>query len=244
MPSNGPTSTCAASRIAVFLAGTVLAAAPAGAQDWSGLIGYSSDNILHGRSLGDGQSTWIGDLRLDRGGWSIGLGATSERPPSQSRGAQLTAHVDRRWRLGDDWSARLGLVHYESPWNTFNDELRYNEVSAAIGYRGRWHLVLTHAPDLPVWGNENRYLRGAATYLEAGLKQPLVGRLSAEFGLGHADLGRSDLPDYAYANAGLRYGIGPVYLYLAWHRANPPAQRYRERPGPATRWVGAIVWTF
>ena len=135
-------------------------------------------------------------------------------------------------------------MHYESPWNTFNDEMRYNEISAGLGYRGRWRLIVTHSPDLPAWNDENRAIRGAATYLEAGLQQPLVGRLSADFGIGHADLRRLGQPDYTYANAGLRYGIGDVYLYLTWHRANPPAPRYRAPPGPGTRWVGALVWVF
>src|SRR5690606_2612270 len=110
--------------------------------------------------LGDGRPTWIGDLHHERGNWTIGLAATTERPPQQSRGAQLTLYLDRRWRLDEAWSVKLGVARYESPWSTFADDLRYHEVGVALGHRGRWHLAVTHTPDLPAWSRQ-RYLRGA-----------------------------------------------------------------------------------
>ena len=229
---------------AVALAVVILLSPHAEASDWAGMLGYSSDNILHGRSLGDGDPAWIGDLHLDRDNWSIGLAAATERPPGQSRGAQLTVYVDRRWRFNDDWIAKIGIAHYESPWSSFDDELRYTEVNAAIAYGGRWTLALAHVPDTPAFVFPDGYIRGATTYVEASLHQPLVGRLAADFGVGHADIRRTGQHDYAYASAGLRYGLGPVYLFASVVWASPPEQRYRAQMGPRTRWVGSLVWAF
>lgn len=239
--------------VLVSLLFATMATGPAtAAGHWAGTLGYASDNLLHGRSVSHGAPAWSGGLFREDGTWIVGVQATGEHPSGQSRGARIGLHVDRRWRFGDGWSAQLGLAHYEFPRNAWATELRYNEASARIGWRGRLSMALAHVPDLPWFDPGSGFRRGRATYVEAGFHQPLAERLSLDLGVGHADLRDvrplhprgTPLRDYRYASAGLRYGIGDVFLYATLIHANPPATDYLGNSEPRTRWVGALVWSF
>ena len=236
----------------VALLATSTAGPAAGAGHWAGTLGYASDNLLHGRSVSQGAPAWFAGVHRDSGDWIVGAQAIGEHPQDQSRGAQIGLHVDRRWRWGEDWTAQLGLAHYESPLDDWATELRYNEASARLGWRGRLSLAFAHVPDLPWFDASSGVRRGRAKYLEAGFHQPLGGRLALDLGLGYADL-RGVRPlhprgiplrDYRYASAGLRYGIGDVFLYATLVHASPPAADYFGTVEAGTRWVGALVWSF
>lgn len=232
--------------IALAMTLSVLAmSTAAGAAHWGGMLGYSSDNILRGHSLSNGQPAWLADLHVEFDhAWVLGLGATAERPPLQSAGAQLTVYVDRRWRFGDDWVTKVGVVHYESPWNDFSDRLRYDELTLAIGYRGRWSASVAHSPDVTGLSERGRPLRGSGSFIESNFHQPISGRLAADIGLGYADYDGVGQIDYAFCSAGLRYDIGRVYLYATMLWANPSPQIYGLRADPRQRWVASVVWSF
>ncbi|MBN8483127.1 MAG: hypothetical protein J0L88_16185 [Xanthomonadales bacterium] len=229
------------------------AAASASADDWSGTLGYASDDIVHGRSLSGGEPVWFGGAYRDAGDWGAGAHATVTHRAEASRHVQLGLGVDRRWRFGTLWSAQLGIMHYESPFDDHASDRRYNEATARIGFRGRAWLAVAHAPDLPAFDAGSGWLRGQATYTEAGLRQPLGQRLALEFGVGHADV-RAFRPrrapavpfhDYRYASASLRYRLGDMYAYATFVHANRPAPAYvAGQGGPRVRWAGAVVWSF
>lgn len=241
------------SRFALIVLAAWSAGNAAAAGHWGGSVGYASDNFLHGRSVSNGAPAWFGGVHHDDDGWIIGLQATGEHPEGQSRGAQFGLHVDRRWRFGDDWTAQLGVIHYESPRNDDATDLRYNEVTARVGWRGRVSLAFAHVPDLPWFdASSGGFRRGRASYSEAGFHQPLARRLSLDLGLGYADLRDvrllrprgTPLRDYAYASAGLRYGLGDVFLYVTVIHARPPPADYVGNVEAGTQWVGAVVWSF
>lgn len=241
-------------RAGAGLCALMLAAASSSAvgAEWNGFVGWGSDSLLHGRSLTDGRPGWFGDLRVDNGRWTLGLGAVTEHPPFQSRGAQLNLYLDRRWRLGEDWLLRAGLVHYESPWNLWNDELRYDEASIGLGWRGRWSLVASHAPDLPFVQRPGRYGRGRATWVETGWHQPLGRGFALDLGLGHADIRgiHYDRPplvglrDYAYASAGLGWALGDVHLHAVVAHASRRGADYLGNGAPRTRLAVSASWAF
>jgi len=243
-----------------------LAALPpaATAQGWGGAIGYGTDNVYRGVSLSSGRPAWLADLHYGFGTeWTAGIGASQERPPFQSDGAQFTLYLDRRWQIDEDWSAKLGVVHYESPWNVWRDELNYNELTAAVGWHGRWRLSLALSPDTPGVFTRNGADTDFAAAAELSYHQPLHGRLAADFGAGYARIRnaiefdyrpadprggearrmRSDL-SYGYGSAGLSYGIGDVYIYSSLLWASPGAVQYNTGSKSRTRWVTTLVWSF
>jgi uncharacterized protein (TIGR02001 family) len=239
-------------------------AGAAQAQGWSGAVGYGSDNVYRGVSLSSGLPAWLADLHYGFGtDWVAGIGVSQERPPFQSSGAQFTLYLDRRWQFDEDWSGKLGLVHYESPWNVWRDELDYNELTAAVGWRGRVRLSVSLSPDTPGIFRRDGAETDAAAAAELSYNQPIHGRLAANAGLGYVTVrnairldpypdsaGRArpfqryaDL-DYTYGSAGLSYGIGDFYVYTSLLWASSGAQRYNTGSPDRTRWVTTFVWSF
>ncbi|MFC4821817.1 hypothetical protein [Dokdonella ginsengisoli] len=238
-------------RIAVCAAIGALAAARAGAEGWSGSLGLASNNLYRGLSLTLDRPAWIADLRYEIGDeWLIGLGASAERPEYESPAAQIALRIDRRWQLGENWAAKVGYAHYEEPWNFWRNELRYDEVNVALGWRGRWSLSLAATPNRKaVYAYTVPQREGFAAWTEATFRQPIAGRLAADFGFGYAYLARSGDRNYRYGSAGLSYGIGDVELYFArvWTDGATPHYWWEDadRRRPAhSRWLVSAMWNF
>lgn len=226
-------------------AAACLWAGPAVAQAWGGALGFGNDNVYRGVSLTAGRSAWLADLHYDFGnGWLAGVGASAERPQYQDAGAQYTFYADRRWQLDDDWSMKAGVVHYESPSNVWRYQLNYNDVTVAVGWRGRVRLALSLSPDTPGVFTAAGATTGFAASAELSVNQPIAGRLAANAGLGYYDLSDVAGFGYRYGSVGLSYGIGDVYVYssLLWSDAN--AQRYARGSTDRNRWVTTVVWHF
>ncbi len=239
-------------RVSTFVLGSTVACSAAVA-DWGGTLGWSSDNILHGRSLSGGEPAWIGGVHREGERWAASAQVTATRPDRASRDVQLGLQAERRWRFGETWSAQLGVIHYESPFDDHASERRYNEATARVGFRGRVWISLAHSPDLPAFDSTSGWLRGKATYAEASLRQPLGHRVALEIGVGHADMRAFEtrrplavpFHDYRYMSAGLRFRLGDVYAYATWIHANRPAPAYfAGESGPRRFWAGALVWNF
>lgn len=236
-----------------FAAGLPLAALAscAWAEGWGGSLGFASNNLYHGRSLTLDRPAWLADLRYEIGtDWVVGLGASAERPEYEAAAAQLVLRLDRRWQLGESWAAKIGYAHYEEPWNYWRNQLRYDEVNAAIGYRGRWSLSVALTPNrTAVYNYTYPEREGFAAWAELSFRQPIVDRLAADFGIGYAYLARSGDDNYRYGSAGLRYGIGDVDLSFArvWTHGAAPYYWWegdgRERPAHAP-WLAAAMWSF
>lgn len=230
-------------RAALFM--LVLLAANARAVGWGGTLGFGSDNIYHGLSLTADRPAWLADLHYGIGtGWLVGIGASAERPPGQSAAARITAYLDRRWQLDESWAAKVGAVHYDSPWNRYSDTLRYNELNAAIGFRGRVRVSFAVSPDYPGTYIGNRARSGVAAWTDLTFQQPLVGRLGLDVGFGYADLERTGWHNHRYGNAGLHYGVGDVYVYLARIWTDPIQEPYPASAQPHARWVTSLIWSF
>lgn len=227
---------------------------PAGAaQAVAGSLGLASDNVYRGISLDAGRPAWVADLHYAIGSdWIIGIGAGSERTRHRAPGAQLTAYLDRRWQVDGDWAAKVGAVHYDSSAGIYGRR-RYDELNAAIGWRGRWQLTLALSPDM--YGPYSLYAQrrhGVVTWVETTWHQPLAARLAIDAGVGYADLERIHARSYGYANLGFSYGLGDTVLYASriWTGprrtvAAPAYGAYYQTDIPAhSRWVASLIWTF
>ena len=228
----------------------LLAAGTAGAQGWAGALGVANDNLERGYSLTAGRPAWLADLHYGFGtDWVVGLGASSDRPPGQSAGVRLNLYLDRRWRLGEDWAAKVGVARYDSPGNRYRAIVRYDELNAAIGWRGRWVASIAVSPD--VAGSWDRvYRHGPAAWLGIDYHQPLAGRLSLDLGVGRAWLHETGFDDYNYGSAGFGLGIGDVALHASWQwndRSQPPYGAASSTWFPMrepSRWLVSALWVF
>lgn len=215
------------------------------AAGWGGLLGISTDNVYRGSSLTEGRPAWMADLHyVADHDWVVGIAASAERPSDQRAAAQLTAYVDRRWRLNPDWSAKLGAVHYQSPWNFWSQAMRYNELNAAIGWRGRWRLALSMSADSPGLSAQGNLRRDFVSYVESSYQQPLTAPWSLHLGVGYADLRRVADRSGSYASAGLGYALGDAQLFSTLFWTSRGAQAYATKPDPGLRWVTSLVWNF
>ena len=167
----------------------------------------------------------------------------------QSASARFNLYIDRRWRLGQNWVAKIGVARYDSPGNAYRALVRYDEINAAVGWKGRWRASLAVSPD--VAGHWDRvYRHGPAAWLELDYHQPLVGRLAFDLGAGHAWLQETGFDDYRYGSAGLAYGIGDLHLYAAWQWNDREALPYGAMSQawyPAqdpSEWVVSALWVF
>jgi hypothetical protein len=238
---------------AVVLAVGILAGFPlACAASCGAALGLSSENLYRGISQSEGRVSAYGDVHCTFArNWVAGIGANTFRAPRSATDVQLTAYLDRRWRLDDDWSARLGAIHYEPLHADKRAGFQYDEINAAIGWRGRWLGTVAWSPRVG-----NAYIGGPAgyngwLYVETAWRQPLGGRFSLDAGLGYAHPSGAPPHDYRYANLTLNANVGDAYLSLGrvwtsslgfrYNAFNPPFEfRFPSRQ----RWVWSLVWMF
>ena len=248
-------------RSLLALAACLLATSQACAQRWGGALGFANDNVYRGISLTAGQPAWLADLHYDLGtDWVIGLGGSAERPPRQSASAQVSAYIDRRWQLNEDWAAKVGAIHYAGAGQGCPSAVSagcagttgrysYDELNAAIGYRGRWRASIALSPNAGASYAARQVRSGFSAWAELTYHQPIVDRFSADIGIGYADLTQRGVRNYRYGSAGFSYRVGDAYFYLARLWTSPLIGAYPDNPYSATsparaRWIASVIWSF
>ena len=234
-----------------MLALGMTAMVPTAAQEWGGVIGLASDNVERGYSLTDGKPAWLADLHLGIGtAWVAGVSLSAARPPDESATTRAVLYADRRWRIDEDWSAKIGLAHYDSVPARDGIYESYAELNAMLSYRGKWRCNLAVSPDVSSYAYW-RIPRSLAIWGEASLHQPLAGRLALDAGAGYAYFRDAAAQDYAYGSLGLSYGAGDMYFYLSriWRQEmtwtlEMDNERYAFSLPARARWVGSMVWSF
>ena len=303
-----PSRTVARSSLA--LAACLLATSQACAEGWGGALGFANDNVYRGISLTAGQPAWSADLHYDLGtDWVIGLGGSAQRPPRRSASAQVSAYIDRRWQLNEDWAAKVGAIHYDSAGQGCPSAVSagdgmdaggrathgavagcagtaagqgcpsavsagdgmdaggrathgavagcagtagrysYDELNAAIGYRGRWRASIALSPNAGASYAARQVRSGFGAWAELTYHQPIVDRFSADIGIGYAELTQRGVRNYRYGSAGFSYRVGDAYLYLARVWTSPLIGAYPDNPYSATspvraRWIASVIWSF
>lgn len=247
-------------RLLLIAAIQTLMAVDAFAIECGGAIGLGSDNVYRGISLGGQDSSWILDAHCRLAdGWVIGAGANRVHLAGRRPDGQLSLYVDRNWQLDDDWSGKIGVVHYDGVQHGRRDGLRYDEINAALGYRGFWRASLAFSPNssdvyftntmTPISSGASKSHR--AVWAETTFHQPVVGRLAADAGFGLAVPGGKGESSYRYGSIGLSYAIADVNFYatriwtdaISWQYDYFGTTRVMRLPSRAD-WVGTIVWAF
>ncbi|MFO1503996.1 MAG: TorF family putative porin [Steroidobacteraceae bacterium] len=180
--------------------------ARAASPEWGGSLTLASDNLMRGTSRSSSDPALSAELHAQHGsGWLGALWAsTSHVRPTDPTVVDFGATLGYGAPLGDDWSLRAALTHYESPWQHRSSFYRYNELAVDLRFREALLFSVSFSPDTsrfasaygPVWK------RKALAY-EASWQQRLAGNLGGHAGIGYYDL--SDLfgDGYWYGSAGL-----------------------------------------
>jgi uncharacterized protein (TIGR02001 family) len=179
-----------------------------------GSLVLTSDYRLHGVSQTDGRPALQADLHYDTprgwfaGGWATNYTLYGE----ENQTVQLNAFLGRRWKVGNDWSAKLMLAHYAHPWDSRAQHYDYDEITAAAAWRDQLFFSASWAPNNSVvWAHGFSLNRTSLAY-DATARMPLRGAVSWVAGIGYYDL--SDLvgKSYWYGSAGLTYDLPAVHL--------------------------------
>lgn len=221
----------------------------AAAFELGGSVGWSSGNLYRGLPLGDGP-VLLADVHAAAGtAWSGGVAVGRMHSRVSGPGTQLTLYLDRHWQLDADWSAKIGLVHYDWPGDRWRDELRYDEIDATLAHRDSWTVTFALSPNSTV-----AYVRpgstghGNAAWLETAWRQPIAGGVVADFGVGYAARSAAGGRDYAYASAGLSCAVSDGYLIVGRTWTSRTEQAYwwegYEKPRASARWMASLLWTF
>ena len=239
----------------------VLLTVDARASNCGGAIGFGSDNVYRGISLGGGEPAWIVDAHCRvADGWIAGAGASRVLLAGRRPNLQLALYVDRAWQFDEDWSGKLGVVHYDAAHYGKRDGLRYDEVNAAFGYKAFWRVSVSVSPNasdlyftnsIPPAGSESASKSHWATSVETTFHRPLIDRLAADAGLGLSIPEGKGESRYRYASVGLSYGIGDINLYvsriwtdsISWEYTFLGDTFVMRQPSHAD-WVGTLVWAF
>jgi uncharacterized protein (TIGR02001 family) len=212
---------------------------------WGGGVGLTSDKISHGISQSRGHPSLSLDLnyRADAA-WMATAGLATLDRGSRQHAQEVTLGIARAWQLDEDWLGQLGYAHYQYTGDAPAGLRHYEELNAALGWKGRVAASLSLSPDTYSWYRSGRPRAGPAATLELTLNQRLHGRLALQAGAGYQQL--LDMGDwgYGYTSIGLNWGWGPVQVYLS-HLDSQAGRRGLVPPGLAgERWVASLLWGF
>lgn len=190
--------------------GLLLQPAGAASPDWGGSLVLSSDHLMRGTSRSSNDAALAAEAHAQSGGWVAAMWAsTSHVRPSDPTTVDVALTLGYGVPLGDDWSLRGSVVHYESPWQNRSAFYRYNELTIDLRFRESLLLSASYSPDTSRFGSAYGpvWKRNALAY-EASWQQPLGGSLRGNVGVGYYDL--SDLfgHGYWYGSAGLSWSRG------------------------------------
>lgn len=221
--------------------------AQAASPQWGGSVTLSSNYLLRGVSHSDNDHALSAEVHAQFSGnffASAGL-ITSRVPPQAETTPELSATFGVAGPLSEDWVARLSITHYETPWSTYPDFYRYDELTAELTWRDRWHLSATWSPNTslyaPIYGPVWHARTGA---YEASYQRPLRPGLQAFAGVGYYDLHDLFGEGYWYGSVGASLTRGRWQFDLSWVMPEATAQRL-SYPGTAEqRLMAALTRTF
>lgn len=216
------------------------------AAGWGGSLGAASDYVFRGLSQSEDQPSAQADVHYyAASGWFAGLSAATVRIATEGgTTAELEAYAGISRPLGENWSARLDLVHYSYPGYAPARRYNYDELIGSIDYRDRVFVSVAASPDTSIESTRGSPTTRPALAYDVALHQPLFRALSANAGVGYEDLRWLVHTGYVYWNAGLAYDFGAVQLDVSYIGTSGKAKTLFYRDVADDRVVAALLWHF
>lgn len=211
-----------------------------------GSLVLTSDYRSHGVSQTDGEPALQADLHYDTpDGWFAGGWATNYTLyGAENRTVELNAFLGHRWRLANDWSAKLMLSHYAHPWDERAQHYDYDEMTAAAAWRDQLFFSASWSPNYALASSHGFSLNKSAIAYDATARVPLRGSFSGVAGVGYYDL--SDLVgrSYWYGSAGLVYDMPSVHVEVSRVLSSGVARELYYGGVADDCWAATLMWTF
>jgi uncharacterized protein (TIGR02001 family) len=213
-------------------------------QGLGGSVGVATDDMFRGLSENNGQISPQADLHALLGSWYGGLSAEEvRRGTDRGPGAELIAYAGIQQRLGEAWTGRVTLRHYDYPGNALRSRYNYDELALSVAWRERLILTAIASPDTYFRDYPGNFGSGAAYCFELAGRQPMPLGLSAVAGVGYYDLRRQIGTGYAYWSAGLNRRWGAWAFDLRYVGSDATARQHFQDLA-SDRLVLSAFWLF
>jgi uncharacterized protein (TIGR02001 family) len=209
--------------------------AQAASPQWGGSITVASDNLKRGVSRSSNDPALAAEVHAHFGGSffaSAGV-ITSRLRPGAKVTPELSATLGFAGQLGENWLGSVSATHYETPWSSYPDFYRYDEMTVDLTWRDRWHLSASYSPNTSRYAQAYGPASQRNTYgFETSYQQPLRSGLQAFAGVGYYDL--SDLfgDGYWYGSIGFSLTRQHWQFDMSWVMPDTSAQQL-SAPGTA-----------
>jgi uncharacterized protein (TIGR02001 family) len=230
--------------IAAGVAMLVPLCAPA-AERWNGSIAAATDYIYRGISLSDHGPAVQGGLQWQiADGWSAGAWASTVDFPGRGGASyEIDLHLSRSWALNPDWSAQLGVAHYEYPDDTWLS-YDYDELTASLSFQQRITGSVAYSPNATRYGDDTPVRNKSAISYELTVQEPVSPYWAICAGVGYYDL--DDLFDtgYVFWNAGVTFSWNALQIDVLHIDTDAEAERLFGYRASRHRWTAALSWRF
>jgi uncharacterized protein (TIGR02001 family) len=209
----------------------------------AGSLGLASDDVFRGVTQSDGQISPQTDLHATVGPWFGGISAEGVRRDDARAGAELIGYLGLQQPLGDDWSGRVMLRHYDYPGSQFRTRYNYDELGLSLAWRERIMLTVIASPDTYARDYLGNYGSGKAFCYELVGRQALPAGFAAVAGVGYYDLRQEIGAGYAYWSAGVDHRWRSFAFDLRYVGTDATA-RHRFEDDAGNRVVLSAFWLF
>jgi uncharacterized protein (TIGR02001 family) len=218
--------------------------APA-AESWQGSVAAATDYIYRGISLSDHGPAIQGGFQWQLAdGWSAGAwGSTVDFQTRGGASYEIDLHVSRSWALNPDWSAQLGLAHYEYPddvWLNYD----YDELTASLSFQQRVTASVAYSPNTTRYGDDRPVRHKRAVSYELTFQEPVGPYWALCAGVGYYDLNELFSTGYVFWNAGVTFSWNALQIDVLHIDTNEEAERLFGYRASDHRWTAALSWRF
>jgi uncharacterized protein (TIGR02001 family) len=208
-----------------------------------GSLGLASDDVFRGVTQSDGQPSPQGDLHAIVGPWYGGISAEEVRRDDERAGPELIGYLGLQQPLGDDWTGRVTLRHYDYPGNRYRSRYDYDELGLSLSWRERLVATVIASPDTYSRDYLGDYGSGKAFCYELLGRQALPAAFVAVAGAGYYDLRQQIGAGYAYWSAGVERRWRSWAFDLRYVGTDATArERFQDDAG--NRVVASAFWLF
>jgi uncharacterized protein (TIGR02001 family) len=235
--------------LALVLAALVAALAPCAARGEvvpAGFVGVTSDYVLRGVSLSNGQPALQGDLHLSlSGGWSAGFWSSQVRLVPHSVSAELDAYLQWHGAVSEDFDLSAVVTHYSYPGDPRPVSYSYDELGTSLSWRDEIYVTASWSPRVNLYSYEDGLVRNQQVFsIDATVHRSVLPRLDISAGVGFYYPPGLAYGSYSYGNAALDWHQGHWRADLAFIWAQSAAHRHYAQ-GPAGGPLAlSVAWVF